>query len=632
MANVLVRHCTFRVIRRGGWNWGPQPRALLERVLRRLPSLIAEQLDQLFDEDAEVEVTTPLRIAIPLSLGALRELGETSASTSSDRVDGLAAQLNEALRAALPPELTVETSYSRDRGEKQRSPRSDLLPAPVILPGQSPDPLSVLRGWLQRAELEQRLSQFSVSALRAWHDWIAGVPQAEEVNAQEIEGVEPVLGTLRARWAEPPFDEAELLVRRLIAFVAAEATVAGASASMRVRGAIERMLPASAAGSAVRLSVAGSFEGSEPSVEVGRQVRTGVAGTQPFRKKGTSHSTGVAQKDARLELQVESALPFLLLGPLARVGCLDVIAAAFEAAHAVQDLPLFGISLAYKVLAPPARGWLRSPATIASAAAFGLMPEMPPDAMLFTMVRRVDVSPLDAVIATTLLEGHQPGTPMLLAASGSRLALFDPDGAFPIGIASDIEPLLGNLSCLLHEIVLVPASAASPKVLAALDAAHISFLTDAPPSHGETWRLVRGRPAETWWSNDSLSAEERLAALGRRLTPASESAQDFSDAFSVRPSLLRSMHENYENTLVLVAGLALGSIAWNLWRDREPTAPQLALMRFQDLGARIRVDEASVRVSLPLGRRFGDLHDHGFLNDVSGVPWFGGRLLSFASG
>jgi hypothetical protein len=69
-----------------------------------------------------------------------------------------------------------------------------------------------------------------------------------------------------------------------------------------------------------------------------------------------------------------------------------------------------------------------------------------------------------------------------------------------------------------------------------------------------------------------------------------------------------------------------------LWREREPTSPQLTLARFCDFGARVRVDTTSVRVSLPRGRRFSDLYQHGFLADVINVPWFGGRVLSFASG
>ena len=50
MADVVVRHCTIRVVRHGGWSWGPQPRVLLDHVLRQVPNLIAAELDRLFPE------------------------------------------------------------------------------------------------------------------------------------------------------------------------------------------------------------------------------------------------------------------------------------------------------------------------------------------------------------------------------------------------------------------------------------------------------------------------------------------------------------------------------------------------------------------------------------------------------
>src|SRR5262249_7920279 len=161
----------------------------------------------------------------------------------------------------------------------------------------------------------------------------------------------------------------------------------------------------------------------------------------------------------------------------------------------------------------PARGWLRKPSTIAAAAALGLLQDAPPDSALAAMARIISdqVSPLDAVIATTLLEGHQPGTPLVLSAvkhPAPRLLLSDADGAFPIAAAAEIAALLPHLQQMLHEIVLVAASAASPEVLAALDGAQLRFVTDAVPSRNENWRAVRGRPGESWWSNDTLTSDE----------------------------------------------------------------------------------------------------------------------------
>ena len=85
-------------------------------------------------------------------------------------------------------------------------------------------------------------------------------------------------------------------------------------------------------------------------------------------------------------------------------------------------------------------------------------------------------------------------------------------------------------------------------------------------------------------------------------------------------------------SLLLAAGLGLGTLAWTLWREREPTDPLLALERFADLSARVSFEPHRVRVRLPLGPRHSDLSAHGLLADVRGVPWFGDRVVEFSGG
>ena len=87
-----------------------------------------------------------------------------------------------------------------------------------------------------------------------------------------------------------------------------------------------------------------------------------------------------------------------------------------------------------------------------------------------------------------------------------------------------------------------------------------------------------------------------------------------------------------ETSLTLAASLALGTIAWTLWREREVTDPLLALERFGDLDARVHSTAATLHVRLPLGRRFWDLRDHGLLADVHDVPWLDGRAITFGAG
>jgi hypothetical protein len=83
---------------------------------------------------------------------------------------------------------------------------------------------------------------------------------------------------------------------------------------------------------------------------------------------------------------------------------------------------------------------------------------------------------------------------------------------------------------------------------------------------------------------------------------------------------------------MIAASLALGTISWMLWRDRETTTPLLALERFGNLPARVRFTSRSVQLNLPLGRRQQDLREHGFLADLHDVPWLEGRKIEFLGG
>jgi len=103
-------------------------------------------------------------------------------------------------------------------------------------------------------------------------------------------------------------------------------------------------------------------------------------------------------------------------------------------------------------------------------------------------------------------------------------------------------------------------------------------------------------------------------------------------AMAARPAVPRATHPGLERTLTLLATAGLGTIAWLLWRDREPTDPLLALTRLGDLGGLVRFGADEVRVRLPYGRRHDDLAAHGLLADVPDVSWLDGRALTFGRG
>jgi hypothetical protein len=123
-----------------------------------------------------------------------------------------------------------------------------------------------------------------------------------------------------------------------------------------------------------------------------------------------------------------------------------------------------------------------------------------------------------------------------------------------------------------------------------------------------------------------------LAAMRTLQTVATESATLWPTFASERPALPVGSPAIVERSLALAATLGLGTIAWTLWAQREVTTPMLALQRFGDLDARVVFRSDEVQVQLPLGQRFFDLQKTGFLDDVTDVPWYGGRRLRFVRG
>lgn len=88
--------------------------------------------------------------------------------------------------------------------------------------------------------------------------------------------------------------------------------------------------------------------------------------------------------------------------------------------------------------------------------------------------------------------------------------------------------------------------------------------------------------------------------------------------------------------LALLAGFALSEIGLALarcdadaWADPDPL---LAIDRFASLSGDVVVEDACVRVVLPLGRRFIDLRNAGLLATRGGVPWWPGRRIEFTGG
>jgi hypothetical protein len=143
--------------------------------------------------------------------------------------------------------------------------------------------------------------------------------------------------------------------------------------------------------------------------------------------------------------------------------------------------------------------------------------------------------------------------------------------------------------------------------------------------------VAAGGEGRLWGNQRFAGSAARRREVGR-LADTAELAEDLLARLARRPALPRDAGSALERSVTLAAASALGTLSWELWRQRERSAPQLALDRFADLGARVSFEPRRVLVRLPLGSRHRDLLDHGLLATVEGVPWLGGRRLELSGG
>ncbi|MDQ1728128.1 MAG: hypothetical protein QOD33_253 [Pyrinomonadaceae bacterium] len=778
MVDITIHRCTLRIVRHGGWGWGPEPRRLLQTAIKALPELLEAELGKLWPDDLELNFAAPVSLRIPMRLGELvaaahREEGFNSTTTSPE-----AQALGQRIAVAARRAFGSEQSASVSQAEIARPAKDERAIALPLQRGPGSAVFEVLRSWCEAGVLTQRLSGFSVTALAAW---LAQLSQpAPGPIAQTPDGpvaCESVGRAARGRIGETSYpvtsfvtqprsghgdsvpieviirvvadhvrllqdaaeDRAAALRRRLIILIEVMTELGLRQCDPPLLETLERLLPLpgaanvpasealtspkftqdeyslpgaanvpasealtspkftqdeyglpgaahvpaseaeetrSGGSSEQRTSTPGRVattvrESERDRSNFSRAVSQPAVGADHSETRSTQASLVAAERASEqsqrssqanvpaLALQpavavtllpgvrrlaadgskqrVVSALPFILLGPLSRVGYLKVLAATLEAADAVASSSLFAAALAYKVLAPPARGWRREPDAITAASAFAGLAQPVPEPELAQLARHLDqqLSPLDALISGALISGHNQQKPILLLRAGTKtedgFLLVDVEGTFAIQWAEELAELRQVLVQLDSSLVLVPQATADAKVLRWLAEEGFQFVTDAIPIRGEQWRSLRCQQ-ERWWTNEAIRSDTSLIKMARLMrTAAEEAASSWAALVVQRPSVPLADDHKLDRHLTLAASLALGTVAWELWRVREQTSPQLALERFSDLGALVTWNRDAVHVTLPLGKRFQDLRDHGLLDDVSEVPWFNGRRLTFST-
>jgi hypothetical protein len=531
--------------------------------------------------------------------------------------------------------------------------------------------LQVLISWQASGVLELRLAAFSQTALEAWHRLaISSAVESGDSQSTSQEAITNLVDEITQSYRTSLRDRHQVLRLRLIVLAEAMAKLKLRAGTPMVIAALNRALPHSdlegrlpiepnhtllvTLDSRLALNSESHVEGDAYAVTA-REIHRGDSGQAQQVMSGAEplESACSAQPETdrpparpsikinrgrrrKTECRIPSALPFLLLGPLSRMGYLKTLTATTEAANCLDELPLFAAALAYKVLEPPARGWRRNPAMSVAASAFAALEETPGELDLVAFARRISphLSPLDAAISGALIAGHDPRQPLLLHRTGSDtddgLLLVDVEGCFPISWSPGPHGLRQPLIQLDSSVVLIPQATAESELLRWMDAEGFRFITEAVPTRGERWRVLR-HSEQRWSSNDEMTQEAALVRLARMMEATAEDTGALWRSLAVeRPSIPLADDVMLDRHITLAASTALATMAWSLWRHREQTAPHLALERFHDLDARVCYSQDSVCVSLPLGRRFQDLRDHGLLDNVLDVPWLEGRALVFS--
>ncbi len=576
MTDVLVRRCTLSIVRQGGWSWGATPESLVKAAIEALERAIEASLPADGALDADLVVREPLQITLRAG----------RAGRGLDR-GVFVADLPRSLAAAL---AAAEPAEGRDLDARvpdvRAGPAAQAAPAAAVAGGSRGTPLALLRRLHHVGRLGCVLSLLDEATLAAWAQHLIGAREAAEGHD------EPRAVALTASLQDLAATAADR-VRLLRALLTAVAAASASGVPQRaVASALAAALPpATASPDAGPPGPGPATDGSGRSASASSGRASGRAQPPatssvahngrrgPLRGASASRPAGqrarLTDRTRRSGATVVRALPFLTLCALAGFGYHEALGATLAAAELEALAPVWATALAYKLLEPPGRGWLRDPASRAAATAFaGSEVESGELLMLAAAAPRL-VGPADALVAAVLIEGRDACDPLLVRRTpGGDVGLVDRDGLFVLALGEDAA-----------EVDRVVQAAGRPPLL----------------------RPRRGRA--------------QLARLDAML-----------EAFEARCAVPLAPDATLERSLSLAAMLALGTIAWELWPAHVPSDALLTLERMGDIEARVEWEPGSVRVKLPLGRRHRELYEHGLLVDVAEVPWFGNRVLEVTGG
>ena len=596
MSEIIVHRCELRIRRTSGWAWGASPDQLIAAATRVIPQLLAARLPAIASERAHgepIHVDHPIIVRVSASARQLAALGDR------DNVVPDVVQL----RAQIEAEVAAAVVRAVDSRADRRPPAASLAEADVVAserpeitstePRTADAPLRALQVWSRTGTLAAVLGRLEPQAVAMLHDWLLGADAsaAMDVPAKVARRAEHIA----ARLAEADGRTAHDTLRLRIEIAAAILEELPGTSRGHLRAAIDCVAPHRADALAV----------------------TTVARDEPI----------LAQSSIR-EIEIRSALPFLLLSSLHHAGWLDSAAALLALHRREPDAFALAAGIAAKVLDPVERGWARSPADRLAIAVFAGRTESIGDAELVAAAARLQplFAPLDAAIRGVLARARR-NAPLVLWRDDRGWLLLDTEGTVVLAAAAELADVL---AAAFDAAIFVPARCGDPATLERVDYANRVFITEAPPARGETWRAFAGTTRRLY-TNDTSTSAARLAASTACFDDALALADELAGVLAERPSIARHPLAAFEATCELAATAALADLGARLF-PAEPTTPVLALTRFRDLDARVWFDSEHIRVRVPLGRRHADLMKHAVLGTFANVPWLPGGTLDLGGG
>lgn len=605
MTDILVRRCELRIRRMSGWAWGATADDLIKAATRAIPQLLAAKLPQLVVPDGEtIAIDRPITVKIAATARQLAALGE--ATPGMPDVTALRARIEADVAAAVAQAIArdgvvaapIAIAHVATHEQATEEAQETAL-------ASAEAPRRAARAWWRSGTIDAVLARLELGALVRLQALLLGDAVDVGESARELVAIAEQVATRYDAAPAPGLDR----VRRRIALAAGVIEAAPAIAPARLRAVIDLFVPTENVATPPITVEGAADEAASAPAGVSRFTPTSSTG-EPLR-----------------ELEIRSALPFLMLASLHHAGWLDTAATLLALHEREADAFALAAGLAATVLDPLERGWSRSPADRLAIAAFAGRTRPIDDAELSAAAIRLRpiLSPLDAALRAVLVRARRL-VPLVLWRDDRGWYLVDTDGT--VVLASGVA-LRDVLAAAPPALLIVPSHCADAATLEQLDYANLTFVTDAAPSRGEIVRSFSGATGRLY-TNDTATPAGKLGALTAHLDRSLALVDELVGALAERPAVPRDPLTAFEATCMLAATSALADLGARLFPG-EPTTPVLALSRFRNLDARVWFESDRLRVRVPLGRRHAELMRHGVLGELA-VPWLSDQTIDLGGG